>query len=620
MNSTQKAFFLLLFFIASAGAMQPNVDKRKSNDTQEESVAKSYQIDFDQMLIDGITQNDSQKVCRALRNNAHINGNLATGNNARFNPLDYALQRYGSGSPQEIIPVLLEDGTVEERHYASDSKQKEIIKILLENGAVAEQKQKAFSKFSWNPHLADILELLIRHRIIPVTMVGPRNRSMLYLAIANFNLKPDLINTIQLLLESGANPNRSEDEGRWTPLSKAISNNNFPIVQLLLQYGADPIRPRITNKLCNQAHSNPAILKLLLEHGAGEASTMRHSISSSFFNPDLDGYCNAQSTKLLLKHGAHPYFYPDIRINQNCLRHLLHGTSLAIKATANSLAELLFLYGGPLFASQENAPYDYAPRNEMIKEEIIPVLKTRLHPLVFASAFENNHAQLQTLINICKTQDNATQQLANAVRWAAGRAQLENVCHLLQEGACPKKALTVITGILTNRFPTCADYNQGCPEYYHFTQTCTQIFNQLAHRLSTAAQTVEDWHENRNFLGKLLARTIKLGNRPLTQLFLNFQPALIPSLRLLDLMHARTFSWDKEPYSKMKDYLQSKLSLVETIVCTPHESVQTQLRYGATHRLLPDELGQLVQEQQKHTNRIAKILLANAPINEPMQF
>ena len=45
-----------------------------------------------------------------------------------------------------------------------------------------------------------------------------------------------------MLLESGADPNVKEDftVGNETPIFKAVENNSYEIVKILLDYGADP--------------------------------------------------------------------------------------------------------------------------------------------------------------------------------------------------------------------------------------------------------------------------------------------------------------------------------------------------------------------------------------------
>jgi len=46
--------------------------------------------------------------------------------------------------------------------------------------------------------------------------------------------------TVQLLLESGSNPDDADEYEGWTPLMFAAAEGQLEVVQILLKFGADP--------------------------------------------------------------------------------------------------------------------------------------------------------------------------------------------------------------------------------------------------------------------------------------------------------------------------------------------------------------------------------------------
>ena len=74
---------------------------------------------------------------------------------------------------------------------------------------------------------------------------------------------------MQLLLEHGATVDIAADEG-YRPLIEAIAANQTPIVQILLEHGADPNRlaAGLTPLEFAIQGNNPEAVKLLLQAGA----------------------------------------------------------------------------------------------------------------------------------------------------------------------------------------------------------------------------------------------------------------------------------------------------------------------------------------------------------------
>ena len=130
----------------------------------------------------------------------------------------------------------------------------------------------ATSNEGWNLlHLAavednaDIVRWCIR-RNLPLDALKKGDCSALYLAVANGQT-----NAIQALLEAGADPNLAETNSLWTPLMKAVYNDNLGLARLLLSAGADPEKRRLdgsTALLVAAARTSPDLIDLLLDAGA----------------------------------------------------------------------------------------------------------------------------------------------------------------------------------------------------------------------------------------------------------------------------------------------------------------------------------------------------------------
>ncbi len=144
--------------------------------------------------------------------------------------------------------------------------------------------------------------------------------------------------SVELLLQAGANPNsigkvdlphQSDFGGRRsgplgggfgsstpsvTPLWLAISDNQFPLVQLLLKFKADPNDSQIDGRsLLFSALSDTNILEALLDAGAtvdamGASANVRVGNSAVNLTPlgEAARLNNAAALETLLKHGANP--------------------------------------------------------------------------------------------------------------------------------------------------------------------------------------------------------------------------------------------------------------------------------------------------------------------------
>lgn len=574
----------MIFSIFTTFAMDNSNPLKRKNDDNKESNTKKHQIDFDTLLIEAIQNADVQKVEYALTHTANVNAQVPL----HCIPVIHSpAVPYGPYGPLDLslsclirAPLLDSNDTYQ--------KQKAIMKLLVAKNAQLFNINNYFlDVLTSQHHLHDALQLFLNNKIINLNNHDVAKK-LLFSAICSYDSDWNpLLPTITTLLERGANPNVDEEDWR-APLYQAVGKKSVPLITLLLEYGAVPhldALGRATNDC------NPIILKLLLEAGAHTQNPGFYGISVCLSAAVQD--CSVGCTQLLLKHGAHGCD-ETLLSNNKFLRYAFTAVEAGWRRTIDNLgvAQLLLLYRTQI--------------DEDIKEAVLTTYKQRLHPLAYAAAFQNNLAHLKALIARCKADDDSANQLANALCWAAGRSQIENVCQLLDAGSNPKKALSVITALLMHRLP--------------LDPTCATLFNRLALALPYDSSDTQDGNDARNFLGKLLARTIKMCNKELVKLFLPYHPTLTPSCRLLDLMHARTlFGHQKQTYANMKAYLNTKLSLKEAIIHSPDAAVQHQLEYGALHGMLPSELANLVQEQQKHRNRITKIL-ANNPTYAPMEL
>jgi ankyrin repeat protein len=136
------------------------------------------------------------------------------------------------------------------------------------------------------------------------------------------------IEAITLLLDSGADLNRPGPTGdNWdaTPLQHAILQRQTAAARLLLDRGADPNRsagPKMLSPLLLAAgDTDPTILRLLLAHGAdptvedddGVTPLSRAVSAGTFHGPDrpMFGGCRVETVRALIAHD------PALRLKRN---------------------------------------------------------------------------------------------------------------------------------------------------------------------------------------------------------------------------------------------------------------------------------------------------------------
>jgi ankyrin repeat protein len=136
------------------------------------------------------------------------------------------------------------------------------------------------------------------------------------------------IDAMNLLLDSGADvnlPGPTGDDWDATPLQHAILQRQTAAVQLLLERGADPNRSAgpgsVAPLFLAAGDTDPAILKLLLAHGAdptvedetGATPLSRAVAAGTLKGPDrpMFGGCRVETVRALIAHD------PRLRLKRN---------------------------------------------------------------------------------------------------------------------------------------------------------------------------------------------------------------------------------------------------------------------------------------------------------------
>jgi len=132
------------------------------------------------------------------------------------------------------------------------------------------------------------------------------------------------IDAITLLLDSGADVNRpgpTGDDWDATPLQHAILERQPAAVRLLLDRGADLNRGSPRPLLLAAGDTDPAILTMLLAHGADPsvedehgATALSRAVSAGTLNgPDrpMFGGCRVETVRALIAHD------PGLRLKRN---------------------------------------------------------------------------------------------------------------------------------------------------------------------------------------------------------------------------------------------------------------------------------------------------------------
>src|SRR5262249_52236934 len=122
------------------------------------------------------------------------------------------------------------------------------------------------------------------------------------------------LDAMRALLDGGADPDARDGSNGWTPLLHAIHKQQLEAVRLLLDRGVDPNQSaRLTTPLMMAAaEPDPAIVKLLLAHGAdpavrgsGGSTALTVAVSGGALS-DIDrplfGGCHPATVRALKEH------------------------------------------------------------------------------------------------------------------------------------------------------------------------------------------------------------------------------------------------------------------------------------------------------------------------------
>jgi ankyrin repeat protein len=200
-------------------------------------------------------------------------------------------------------------------NYAITAGSPEVVKVLLEAGT-AVSTEDSFGRtplsYAAEKNNQTIVNLLLNARADPN---GGKLDAPIFSAIKQGNT-----NTLELLLRAGANPNLAgafnlpgtttanilNHSGHLTPLWMAISLDQLPVVQMLLQFKADP-NDSVTDgqPLLFSVLSDTNMLEALLDAGAKVDPV---SAEESQWTPlgAVASQNNAPAVEMLLKHGANP--------------------------------------------------------------------------------------------------------------------------------------------------------------------------------------------------------------------------------------------------------------------------------------------------------------------------
>lgn len=120
-----------------------------------------------------------------------------------------------------------------------------------------------FAPLCLNTSDPEITQLLLDHGAEIDYQTNPDGNTALHFASQNGQLE-----TIEILLENGANPNIQNEKGE-TPLCLALKQGEEKSAELLLQYNANPSIADLTGASpLIISFNRPKMTKLLLEHGA----------------------------------------------------------------------------------------------------------------------------------------------------------------------------------------------------------------------------------------------------------------------------------------------------------------------------------------------------------------
>jgi ankyrin repeat protein len=376
--------------------------------------------------------------------------------------------------------------------------------------------------------------------------------------------------TIQQLLHAGANPNGSVT-GNYTAVTLAVSSSasDIEVLKLLLSYGGDP------NKYTHQ-----------------DDEWQR----TNAFEEALR-YCDTKSAKALLKYGARQVFF------NNEDEQEISALSYAYLAPDNDMMELLLAYGAPLeldraagFQLGEDTRTDEENQNNMLT-----TMQQRLTPLAYCAGFKNDCEELKALIAQSRNDETfRTALLEDALMWATARGEQENAALLLQSQASPKKACKIIVPILGQLEQEETIRLSKYTPLFHTLVNALPAFIKIKSGDTKSDSTIT----KENFLGTLLARTLRRDNKPLINLFIPYQPAFEPSIAFINRNLGHILSEKKREYfMQLRDSLNKRSPLKEQILS--RASLREHLEDSMDQ--LPMELRNRFFQQEAIDAQISKI-------------
>ena len=148
------------------------------------------------------------------------------------------IDKYKNKMNQQFIQLLQQQYDIDILlHYAFKDFGCSLAEFLLNNGAKV-GKNLIFYALASSAEVFELVRLAVRSGAEVNSIAGNGCSPLLALMMEPLNNRDEHIKTVEFLLQNGANPNL-ESENHVVALDLAIQGQDKPIVQLLLQYGAD---------------------------------------------------------------------------------------------------------------------------------------------------------------------------------------------------------------------------------------------------------------------------------------------------------------------------------------------------------------------------------------------